>query len=332
MKDNLISIIIPTFNAEKTIARCLDSILNQTYKQLEIIIINDGSKDKTQSILEFYSKKDKRINIINKKNTGVSDTRNIGLEKAKGHYLMFIDADDYLALNAIEELYNLAKEYDTDIIRYNGYIENSIGKFKKIEFPIPNKEIYFSEDIFKIIDIINNPKISIRCYSPLLFMRNKNIIKFKTKVSYLEDKIFYLDNFLNNKKILFVDKPLYYYTYNIFSKTKNTEDYYKKILDILESKKYIKDKVQKFSYNTDIIEESYCILILYRLDYYIQNIKYKDCKELLNKITNLLEKNKVSTKNFNNVKKIQYKLLLTKHYMSYYIISKIKNKISNLLK
>ncbi|MCX4254361.1 MAG: hypothetical protein OSJ63_03715, partial [Bacilli bacterium] len=69
-----------------------------------------------------------------------------------------------------------------------------------------------------------------------------------------------------------------------------------------------------------------------RLDYYIQNIKYKDSKELLNKITNLLEKNKVSIKNFNNVKKIQYKLLLTKHYMSYYIISKIKNKISNLLK
>ncbi len=101
-----ISIIIPIYNAERHIGQCLDSVVNQTYKNLEIICINDGSTDDTASILNEYKEKDKRIILINQNNMGNSISRNIGLNKVTGKYLFFVDADDYLMLNIIEKLYN----------------------------------------------------------------------------------------------------------------------------------------------------------------------------------------------------------------------------------
>ena len=112
MKD-LISVIINVYNGEKFIEKCLDSIVNQTYKNLEILIINDGSTDKTLKICK--KNKDKRIKIINTKNMGLSLSRNVGIDNAKGEYLYFVDADDFIELDAIEYLYNLCKKYDVRI-------------------------------------------------------------------------------------------------------------------------------------------------------------------------------------------------------------------------
>lgn len=100
---DLVSVVIPAYNAEKTIIKCLDSIVNQTYKNLEILVINDGSKDKTQELVENYN--DKRITLINKENGGVSSARNKGLDAATGEYITFIDSDDYVADDYIEDLY-----------------------------------------------------------------------------------------------------------------------------------------------------------------------------------------------------------------------------------
>ena len=108
-----VSIIVPVYNTEKYLSRCLDSIINQTLKEIEIICINDGSTDKSFEILTEYAKKDKRIVIINfEQNHGVSFARNKALEIAKGHYIGFVDSDDYVDLKYYEELYSYSKNYD----------------------------------------------------------------------------------------------------------------------------------------------------------------------------------------------------------------------------
>jgi len=112
-----ISIIIPVYNSEKFLNRCLDSIVNQTIKDIEIICINDGSTDNSLSILNDYAKNDKRISIINISNHGAGYARNKGLEKAKGDYIGFCDSDDYVDLNYYETLYNYSLQQKYDIIR-----------------------------------------------------------------------------------------------------------------------------------------------------------------------------------------------------------------------
>ena len=110
----MISVILNVYNGEKYIKRCLDSIINQTYKDIEIVIVNDASTDNTLSIIKKY--KDKRIKTItNKKNLGLSLSRNVGIDNSKGEFIYFVDADDYLELDALEYLYNLNKKYKSDI-------------------------------------------------------------------------------------------------------------------------------------------------------------------------------------------------------------------------
>ena len=108
----LISVIINVYNGEKFIKKCLDSVVNQTYKNLEILIINDGSTDSTLKICKSY--KDKRIKIITTENQGLSLSRNVGIDNAKGEYLYFIDVDDFIKLDTIEYLYLLCKKYNVD--------------------------------------------------------------------------------------------------------------------------------------------------------------------------------------------------------------------------
>ena len=121
MKEELISVIIPVYNVEKYIRYCLDSVINQTYKNLEIIIVDDGTKDSSGEIAEEYAAKDSRIKVIHKENGGLSDARNVGLDVATGDYIAFLDSDDVIALDFYEYLYNLIKENDYDIAECEFY-------------------------------------------------------------------------------------------------------------------------------------------------------------------------------------------------------------------
>jgi len=121
-----ISIIIPTYNAERTIARCVNSIQEQTYSDLEIIIVNDGSKDSTERIVHLLKKNDERIKLITIPNGGVSHARNVGIENATGDYITFVDSDDYIDSDMYECLLEVAKEYDVKIVHcsYKNVSEN----------------------------------------------------------------------------------------------------------------------------------------------------------------------------------------------------------------
>ena len=148
----LISVIINVYNCEKFIKKCVDSVIKQTYKNLEILIINDGSIDDTLKICKKI--KDKRIKIITTKNLGLSLSRNIGIDNAKGDYLYFVDADDFIEEDTIEYLYNLIKKYDADISTSKPltiFDYNYVKKDEKEKISILNseemlKKVILSED------------------------------------------------------------------------------------------------------------------------------------------------------------------------------------------
>ncbi len=157
-----ISVVIPVYNAEKYLRECLDSVVNQTLNDIEIICVNDGSTDNSLKILEEYTSQDNRIKIINKENGGVHTARNIGMEKTKtcGDYTIFLDADDFFDLRMFEKLYNKAIETNCDIVACETYdyddvtkeiaIHNSLRKETFPEF----KKIFSCKDC-KTLNIIN---------------------------------------------------------------------------------------------------------------------------------------------------------------------------------
>ena len=111
----MISVIVPIYNVEKYLARCVDSIVNQTYKNLEIILVDDGSPDRCPQMCDDYAEKDSRIKVIHKKNGGLSDARNAGMAVATGEYISFIDSDDWIETSMFELLLNNIFQYDCEI-------------------------------------------------------------------------------------------------------------------------------------------------------------------------------------------------------------------------
>jgi glycosyltransferase involved in cell wall biosynthesis len=132
MESSLVTIAVAVYNTEKYLKDCMDSVVNQTYQNLEIICVNDCSTDKSLEILEEYAAKDTRIKIItNEKNSGLGVTRNVGIDAAHGEYILFIDSDDWLDLTACEKLIPKAKENDSDIVFYSAY---EVSEDKKKEW------------------------------------------------------------------------------------------------------------------------------------------------------------------------------------------------------
>ena len=121
MKNDLISIIIPVYKVEKYLEKCIESVLKQTYTNLQIILVDDGSPDNCGKICDEYAKKDSRIEVIHKINGGLSDARNVGINRANGRYIGFVDSDDYIKEDMYEKLINLIKEYNADVSICNLY-------------------------------------------------------------------------------------------------------------------------------------------------------------------------------------------------------------------
>jgi len=201
-----ISIIIPAYNASKLISRCLDSIINQTYKNIEIIIVNDGSTDNTASVLEQYSIIDNRIRIITQENKGCNTSRKAGYTKSTGEYLFNIDADDYLELNAIELLVKKAIETEADIIlAYHYKCTNTKKEIIKNIIPSEQTKINIVKEFLKA---------KIKGYSwGRLYKRDLLVnVQIPPYTPLGDDVITNLKILLeNNITIALVEKPLYYY-------------------------------------------------------------------------------------------------------------------------
>ena len=147
----MITVIIPIYNVSKYLKNCLESVINQTYKNLEIICINDGSTDNSLQILKEYKERDERIIIIDKKNAGVSAARNDGIEKASGEYLFCVDGDDYIDEDFFEKFYNNAKKNDSDLVVLSSFwnLDKRINKNHGFHSALPTCSMFIKRTIVK---------------------------------------------------------------------------------------------------------------------------------------------------------------------------------------
>ena len=208
----LISIIIPVYNVEKYLDECILSVINQTYKNLEILLIDDGSTDSSRDICYNYSEKDDRIQIINKKNGGLASARNIGIAKATGEYIYFLDSDDYIKETTIEEVINYMKNNDLDLCYFSADVvieDDDLSWNKKMYIKrnhyIPNKGISILKEL-----VDNNEYTCSNC----MFISKSSLLKLNN-LKYTEGYI-YEDNYfafmlaINSQKSGVLNKSLYF--------------------------------------------------------------------------------------------------------------------------
>ena len=191
MMNNLVSIIIPVYNAEKYLPKCIESVLSQTYKTFELILINDGSSDNSAEICATYAEKDSRIKPIHQKNAGVSAARNRGISEANGEYICFIDADDWIEKDYLDHfISNIELSYSDFIISGYTYDYEKSGKVIKYDPPKKNAQLY--EDIKILIPSLIDNKMLKSVWSKLfkLSIIKKYKIHFDTTISYSEDVVF----------------------------------------------------------------------------------------------------------------------------------------------
>ena len=214
MKEDIcVSIIVPIYNVEKYIYRCINSIIEQTYKKLEIILVDDGSPDKSPQICDEYKEKDDRIIVIHKKNGGLSDARNEGLKVATGDYILFLDSDDEIIKTAIEELIKIIKKESPDIICFNfkEIIEESKQIYKNNFYSSScTKDISILSYEEAISDNINRRRIRYEACSKLYRNEIAKKIKFPEGMFAEDLAVFYKFLKLSNK-IIHYDNQLYIY-------------------------------------------------------------------------------------------------------------------------
>ena len=234
-----VSIIIAAYNIENYIERCINSCSKQTFNDIEIIVVNDGSTDKTLEILNNLSKKDNRIKIINQKNKGLVEARKSGLREAEGEYILFLDGDDYIKQNNIEILYKNAIEEEYDVVCYKYFEEYDDGKiiFSWDKGFVSNKGN-------KLLDLLFEGKVSHSIWSKFIrrdFIKENNI-ELPTNFSFGEDLAFSYTLAMHNPKFKIIDEALYYYKIR-----KGSLDYSinKKTIEIVKALEFIKIQLQK---------------------------------------------------------------------------------------
>jgi glycosyltransferase involved in cell wall biosynthesis len=205
-----ISIILPVYNAEKYLPKCLHSLVGQTFEKIEIIAVNDGSTDISLDILEAYAKKDNRLRVINHNNQGVSYTRQVGLEHASADAIMFCDADDWYQPTMCQEMFNALEKYDVDIVKCNIVVLDEEADLKRTD-----KKSYYRipcRGRYKITER-NNSKINVSLVSSIFKMSliKKFAISFPEKIKAHEDDAFMFMYLSVAQHIYFLDRDLYCY-------------------------------------------------------------------------------------------------------------------------
>ena len=257
-----VSIIIPVYNGEKTIKKCIDSALNQTLRRIQIIIVNDGSNDYTQDILSKYQ--EKNVSVIFKENTGVSDTRNIGINNAIGKYLFFLDADDWIDADLINQMYMYAIKYDLDIVACNHFESNSTRVGGNLN--TSDKFIALEKDKIgrHLLDIF--PQSACAKLFRTKMIKDNNII-FPTSMNYGEDMYFTYSFLLKANRIGKINNA-YYHIQNVNPKSLSKR--YVSNLDIaLEKQYYLYCKVfDRFPDAIKIFNKKNCIYQFYYFQHF----------------------------------------------------------------
>lgn len=274
-----ISVIIPVYNVEDYLAQCLDSICNQSFKDIEIICVNDGSTDRSPEILNQYALKDERISIINQHNQGLAATRNNGLKIAKGEYIYFIDSDDYLELDALERLHDNIVLNDSDMVLFKFQtVDDSHNVHKRgIEFKIDKifGDIDYDTFTFTYRDVKRHVMNS--AFSACLKLYKRDFIKdtrFPIGLNF-EDVPVHVKLMLEAQRLSFVPESFYNYRSNpdsILNSSANGFDIFK-VIDMVE------DYIRQNGYYEELENE----FIFFKIAQILVYLKSEDSEEYFQK-------------------------------------------------
>jgi glycosyltransferase involved in cell wall biosynthesis len=279
----LISIIVPVYNGEKYIDKCIVSILNQTYQNLEIIVIDDGSTDGTGAILDQYRDIDKRVLIIHQKNSGVSNARNRGIELAQGEYLGFVDADDTIDLDTTELLLAMSVEYDADI----AWCSFKEVYAKKVVEHQNSGDIVVYDHLKGVRDLLNGHIVGslwARLYKRKLFEN----VRLNEKLKYGEDMLASYELFVNSNKSVCLHEPKYNYVQrdNSTINLRRSESLIKKIM---KDRYFVATEIRKKAASTnEFYSASINFYLTTLISLYIIDNNYDD--ELSNQLIDFRKK------------------------------------------
>lgn len=204
---NKISVIVPVYNTEDYLERCIRSIIDQTYKNIEIIAVNDGSTDSSLSILESLRKEDNRIIIINQENMGVSKARNKGLDYATGEFITFVDSDDFIEKDMYEIMINHLIEEDADLCRIKAFIYNREGGIEEIS---KERNIFTYNNELEIMNVYLQNELKIAVWDKMFRRSTVEKIRFDASL-FNEDAAYVWEACLNSRKVVMDTKQLYHH-------------------------------------------------------------------------------------------------------------------------
>lgn len=285
LQSELISIIIPVYNVGEYVTKCIVSVLNQTYRNIEIILINDGSIDDSSKICEKYASLDNRIRLINKSNGGLSSARNAGLNVARGKYISFVDSDDYISPVMLEVLLSNLKSHNADISECGVHFTSEISKVSDtIVINMIDKETW-------LLNVIKKNQYSVwrRLYKKEL-LENKEF-----KIGYIYEDVFFLYDILSGiNRIVQSNQKLYFYFDEGHSIMRSA--FSEKNIDVIVASKYQYDFVINSHFNQHIkvlVSEIYAsdlINTFCNLSYYPHYDMNKSFRNLIQREINLLPK------------------------------------------
>lgn len=303
-----ISIIIPIYNAELYLRQCIDSILSQSISDYEIILINDGSTDNSLSICKQYAEIHKNISILNEKNEGVSASRNKGLNVAKGEWIIFIDADDYLMPNALQTLYSCAHTTNSDIILANA-LKLKDGKESSPILQLNN------ENLSKKLYPIKHFALWGYLFKRSLISENK--LEFINGLAYSEDRIFIYQYIRLCKTISYINSPIYIYRINVSSAC-SSRDGIKKAKHQFWAASVLNTMAKNeltFSYRLELLKESEKTINMGFYSFIETRMKFNKINELYKLYTFYFSRNLFRF----SIYYLENKLLYTKRRCGYYM-------------
>jgi glycosyltransferase involved in cell wall biosynthesis len=304
----VISIIIPVYNSENTLRRCLDSILSQTFRNFECIIVDDGSTDKSLSICNSYSQSDKRIKVIHQNNAGVSSARNTGLNNSLGEYIAFVDSDDLVLPEMYQFLFGAITQNNADIICC-GYSHRG----KKYVAP----DFFYSENQAKAVFDLKKAELFDYIWNKLYKkdILDINNIRFSPDQSFGEDILFNLKYFSVIHTMLNIQKVLYIYTYNFDSVSKKRPS--------LEKSYFRFINVSKVIIALKGFDKDYFISLILAMDFtytvFLVRNFYIPFQSPCNKRVDLIS----NIRSFYRQNKAKKTFRLTKYFLFYYFLTKM---------
>lgn len=335
--NELVSIIVPVYNCENDLNRCIDSILGQSYTNIEVLLIDDGSSDKSGQICDEYAKKDERIRVFHKENTGVSDTRNYGIHEASGELIQFVDSDDWIVKSMTEDLVKSMRSNNSDMV-VCGYVR--ITKYMHRKDKIWDKQgIYLNKDYVK--NVLNDPTgyyygvIWNKLYKASILRDNH--LQFLGELNLGEDFTFNMQYLRFAETISTISKRLYIYNY---INTGSLSRYSKITLEIqkkeLNNREILFEEYKKTFRMLGLYERYEKKIYQYWLRYYYSNIQsVQECKSddsttSMKKWKEILETNEEIQQCLNLATKVEKGIVLSKIKCNK-TLSKIKVPIKHLI-